>query len=90
MAGGTDDGPLTVAEILGLRLNADWVILSACNTAAGDGAGAEAVSGLGPAFFFAGTRALLVSNWPVETLSARALTTHLFAAQAADSGLARA
>lgn len=84
------DGLLTLDEVLALRLNADWVVLSACNTATGDGAGAEAVSGLGRAFFYAGTRALLVSNWPVETTSARALTTDLFARQARDGNLARA
>ncbi len=84
------DGLLTMEEILGLRLNADWVVLSACNTAAADGAGAEAVSGLGRAFFYAGTRALLVSHWPVETTSARALTTDLFRRQGAEPGLTRA
>jgi CHAT domain-containing protein len=84
------DGLLTIDEILALRLNADWVVLSACNTASGDGAGAEAVSGLGRAFFYAGTRALLVSNWPVETTSARALTTDLFRRQADDPTLTRA
>ncbi|MFM7344649.1 MAG: CHAT domain-containing protein [Tagaea sp.] len=84
------DGLLTLDEVLGLKLNADWVVLSACNTATGDGAGAEAVSGLGRAFFYAGTRALLVSNWPVETTSARELTTDLFARQARDPALARA
>lgn len=50
----------------------------------------EAVSGLGRAFFYAGTRALLVSNWPVETTSARALTTDLFLRQARDPNLSRA
>ena len=50
------DGLLTMAEILEMRLDADWVVLSACNTAAAQGAGAEAVSGLGRAFFYAGTR----------------------------------
>jgi CHAT domain-containing protein len=82
-------GLLTVGKILGLRLNADWVVLSACNTAAGDGAGAEAVSGLGLAFFYAGSRALLVSNWPVETNAARQLTTELFRREAATPGMAR-
>ncbi|MEE8501503.1 MAG: CHAT domain-containing tetratricopeptide repeat protein [Kiloniellales bacterium] len=90
VAGGRDDGLLTMGEVLGLKLNADWVVLSACNTGSGEGAGAEAVSGLGRAFFYAGTRALLVSNWPVETTSAKALTTDLFRRQAGDSTLARA
>ena len=84
------DGLLTMEEILALRLNADWVVLSACNTAAGQGNGSEAISGLGRAFFYAGARALLVSNWPVETTSARALTTELFRRQAADPRLTRA
>lgn len=83
------NGLLTMEEILSLKLDADWVVLSACNTASGQGAGAEAISGLGRAFFYAGTRALLVSNWPVETTSAQRLTTDLFARQAADPMLAR-
>ena len=84
------NGLLTMEDILALRLNADWVVLSACNTASGNGAGAEAVSGLGRAFFYAGARALLVSSWPVETTSARALTTDLFRRQSADARLTRA
>lgn len=78
----TNDGFLTMSEVLGLKLNADWVVLSACNTASGDGKNEEAVSGLGRAFFFAGSRRLLVSYWPVETVSARLLTTELFKRQA--------
>lgn len=88
--GGSNDGLLTMEEIMQLKLDADWIVLSACNTASADGAGAEAVSGLGRAFFYAGSRALLVSNWPVETTSARALTTDIFARQAADNSLSRA
>ena len=84
------DGLLTMGEILGLKLDADWVVLSACNTAASDGEGAEAVSGLGRAFFYAGARSLLVSNWPVETTSAKALTTDIFRRQADDPTLSRA
>ena len=64
VAGVEGDGLLTLDEILALRLDADWVVLSACNTASGQGAGAEAISGLGRAFFYAGARALLVSHWP--------------------------
>ena len=75
-----------MGEILTLKLAADWVVLSACNTASADGAGAEAVSGLGRAFFYAGARALLVSNWPVETTSAKALTTKVFRRQALNNG----
>ena len=84
------DGLLTMGEILGLKLDADWIVLSACNTGAGSGIGAEAISGLGRAFFYAGARALLVSNWPVETNSARELTTALFSRQAKAPDLDRA
>ena len=90
IAGVEGDGLLTVEKILNLKLDADWVVLSACNTAAGEGSGAEAVSGLGRAFFYAGARALLVTHWPVETVSARKLTTDLFRRQAASQGLSRA
>ena len=85
-----EDGLLTMGEILGLRLDADWVVLSACNTGAGDGVGAEAFSGLGRAFFYAGTRSILLSNWPVETNSARLLTTDLFRRQAENPAISRA
>lgn len=86
----SEDGLLQMGEILGLDLNADWVILSACNTGAAGGAGAEAVSGLGQAFFYAGSRALLVTMWSVESTSARKLTTGLFAHQMSDPSLTRA
>jgi len=90
VAGVKGNGLLTMEKILALKLDADWVVLSACNTAAGAGAGAEAVSGLGSAFFYAGTRALLVTNWPVESASARELTSDLFRRVAADQSLTRA
>ncbi len=90
VTGEKEDGLLTLAEILGLKLRADWVVLSACNTASADGQASEAVSGLGRAFFFAGAKALLVSHWPVETVSAKLLTTELFKRQSADAKLSRA
>ncbi|MBB2720293.1 CHAT domain-containing tetratricopeptide repeat protein [Rhizobium sophoriradicis] len=74
-----DDGLLTASEVAQLKLNADWVILSACNTAAGDKLGAEALSGLARAFFYAGTRALLVSHWPVYSDAAVQLLNMTFA-----------
>jgi CHAT domain-containing protein len=83
------DGLLTMEKILALKLDADWVVLSACNTAAGAGAGAEAASGLGSAFFYAGTRALLVTNWSVQSTSARELITDIFRRQSADPTLSR-
>jgi CHAT domain-containing protein len=60
-----DDGYLSASEIAGLKLDADWVILSACNTAAGAATNAEAFSGLARAFIYAQARALLVSHWAV-------------------------
>jgi CHAT domain-containing protein len=65
------DGLLTASEVTELRLNADWIVLSACNTAAGGEKGnAEALSGLARAFFYAGARALLVSHWSVDSYAA--------------------
>jgi CHAT domain-containing protein len=65
----TDDGYLSASEIAALKLDADWVILSACNTAAGEAKGAEALSGLARAFFYAGARSLLASHWEVASES---------------------
>jgi len=90
VTGDNEDGLLTMGEVLKLKLNADWVILSACNTGAAEGAGTEAVSGLGRGFLYAGTRAILVSMWPVETTSARKITTGLFQYQKEDKTLSRA
>jgi CHAT domain-containing protein/Tfp pilus assembly protein PilF len=73
-----DDGLLTASEVAQLKLNADWVVLSACNTIAGDKPGAEALSGLARAFFYAGARALLVSHWAVSSEAATRLTTSTF------------
>jgi CHAT domain-containing protein/Tfp pilus assembly protein PilF len=73
-----DDGLLTASEVAQLKLNADWVVLSACNTIAGDKPGAEALSGLARSFFYAGARALLVSHWAVDSEAATRLTTATF------------
>jgi CHAT domain-containing protein len=89
IAGIKGDGLLTMEEIISLKLDADWVVLSACNTGAAAGAGAEAASGLGQAFFYAGARALLVTNWSVDSQSAREITSDLFRRQAADAKLSR-
>jgi CHAT domain-containing protein/Tfp pilus assembly protein PilF len=73
-----DDGLLTASEVAQLKLNADWVVLSACNTIAGDKPGAEALSGLARSFFYAGARALLVSHWAVDSEAATRLTISTF------------
>ncbi len=85
-----DDGLLTASEVARLKLNADWVILSACNTAAADGtAGAEGLSGLARAFFYAGSRALLVSHWAVSSDATVELTTKMFRVAAENSGIGK-
>jgi tetratricopeptide (TPR) repeat protein/CHAT domain-containing protein len=73
-----DDGYLSASEIARLKLDADWVILSACNTAAGEAKDAEALSGLARAFFYAGARALLVSHWYVDSKATVALIKGAF------------
>ena len=89
VTGNQEDGLLTMTDIMKLKMNADWVVLSACNTGAGSGAGAEAFSGLGQAFFYAGSRAILASMYPVETTSAKKLVSGLFELQVSESGVTR-
>jgi CHAT domain-containing protein len=85
-----DDGLLTASEVAQLKLNADWVVLSACNTAAGDKPGAEALSGLARAFFYAGARALLVSHWRIDSKATTRLTTSTFDIMKSDQSVGRA
>lgn len=86
-----DDGLLTASEAARLDLNAEWVILSACNTASGDGTpGASGLSGLARAFFYAGARTLLVSHWPVRDDAAARLTSQTFVTMAKGPSLGKA
>lgn len=85
-----DDGLLTASEVAQLKLNADWVVLSACNTIAGDKPGAEALSGLARSFFYAGARALLVSHWAVDSEAATRLTISTFQLLKNEPGIGRA
>jgi CHAT domain-containing protein len=90
-ASGRDDGLLRASEVVNLRLNADFVVLSACNTASADGKlSGEALSGLARAFFYAGARAALVSHWAVASEPTVALTTATFAAYAKEPNAGRA
>lgn len=76
-----DDGYLSASEAAELRLSADFVVLSACNTAASDGQpGGEGLSGLARAFFYAGARSLVVSHWEVSDAATTELMTRTFAA----------
>jgi tetratricopeptide (TPR) repeat protein/CHAT domain-containing protein len=85
-----DDGYLSASEVAALKLDADWVILSACNTAAGEEKSAEALSGLARAFFYAGSRSLLVSHWYVASKTAVPLITTAIAMLAVDPKIGRA
>lgn len=86
-----DDGVLTVSEVAKLRLDSDFVVLSACNTAAPDGKpGAPGLSGLAKSFLHAGSRSLLVSHWAVISEAAERLTTGMFAELSRDPGIGRA
>ena len=85
-----DDGLLTASEVTTLKLDADWVILSACNTAAGDTVGGDALSGLARVFFYAGARALLVSHWYVDSQATVALITNAFRTLKAEPKIGRA
>lgn len=81
----SDDGLLTASEAARLRLRARWVILSACNTAAGGQPDAEGLSGLARAFLYAGARTLLVSQWRVNDNAAQLLTTRAVELQRAEN-----
>ena len=85
-----DDGLLTASEVAALKLDADWVILSACNTASGGAQDAEALSGLARAFFYAGARALLVSHWYVDSAATVELVTGAFGEMKANPEIGRA
>jgi CHAT domain-containing protein/tetratricopeptide (TPR) repeat protein len=85
-----DSGLLRASDIAALQLNAEWVVLSACNTAAGGAKDAEQLSGLARAFFHAGAKALLVSHWAIDSDAAVVLTTRAFSELARDPGLVRA
>jgi CHAT domain-containing protein len=85
-----DDGLLTASEVAQLKLKADWVVLSACNTAAEGNPGAEALSGLARAFFYAGARSLVVSHWEVDSEATVRLMTGVFQAIARDPKLSHA
>jgi CHAT domain-containing protein len=81
---------LTLRDVMGLKMNADWTVLSACNTAGADGKAGEALSGLARGFFFAGSRSLLVTHWSVESESAMLLTTKTFDSYNRDQNIRRA
>jgi CHAT domain-containing protein/tetratricopeptide (TPR) repeat protein len=73
-----EDGWLTMREVVEeVRLGADLIVLSACNTAGGSGGG-EGFAGLTRAFMYAGARGLVVSHWAVESAATRDLMVEMF------------
>lgn len=73
-----EDGWLTMREVVEqVRLGADLIVLSACNTAGGAGGG-EGFAGLTRAFMYAGARGLVVSHWAVESAATRDLMVEMF------------
>lgn len=86
-----DDGFLTASEVSRLRLQADLVILSACNTGRiNPRAGITGISGLARGFFAAGSRSLLVSHWSVHARASALLLTDAIQRMAANPGLGKA
>ncbi len=74
------DGLLTMADVFGLSLNADFVTLSACSTGVAEGAtSGEGISGLTRAFLYAGTPAISVTLWDVYDQAAPRITPSFFA-----------
>lgn len=89
---GDSDALLASSEILNLKLDAELVVLSACDTggagaasssATGLAGGGEALSGLTRAFIYAGARGLIVSHWSVDSAATETLMTGLFRSRAA-------
>jgi CHAT domain-containing protein len=89
-AGATDatQALLTASDVAELNLDADLVILSACNSGgAGGSTAGESLSGLARAFFFAGARALMVTHWSVNDQVAAYLVASVLQRMHADASL---
>src|SRR5262249_13781497 len=67
--GSAEDGFLTAREIFDMKLSADMVVLSACNTARGEQRGGEGIVGMGWALFVAGAPTQVLSQWSVDDKS---------------------
>jgi CHAT domain-containing protein len=87
---GLADSVLTIDDIVGLRLDADWVILSACNTGLATGVGGDSMSALERGFFAAGARTVMATQWAVESQSASEFTVAVFKDLAADQNASKA
>jgi CHAT domain-containing protein/Tfp pilus assembly protein PilF len=88
--GSDDDGFLTAREIAELSLNAELVVLSACNTARGEERSGEGVIGLSWALLAAGCPSEVVSQWSVSDASTATLMAEFYAGLKAGKGKAAA
>lgn len=72
------DGVLHMREVFHLKLNADLVVLSACQTGLGKQLGGEGMVGLSTSFFFAGTSTVVMSLWKVDDLATALLMQRFY------------
>jgi CHAT domain-containing protein len=72
------DGFLKMSDILSLKMNADVVALTACQTGLGKAQSGEGVVSMGRAFQYAGAKSVLMSLWEVEASSAVTLAANFF------------
>jgi CHAT domain-containing protein len=82
--GHSQTGLLQMQDIYGLRLNADLVVLSACQTGLGEELSGEGVVGLTQGFFYAGSRSVVVSLWKVEDNATTTLMNQFYQAMLKD------
>ncbi len=83
------DGILTTAEVFGLNLNAELVVLSACETGLGK-ISSDGIAGLSTSFLYAGTSSLMVSLWKVPDKPTQFLMVKFYEELAKDGNKARA
>jgi CHAT domain-containing protein len=81
---------MRASEVMNIRMDADLVILSACNTGGAAGAGGEALSGLARSFFYAGARGLLITHWAVDDGAASLIVADSIRRQGLEGGTSAA
>ena len=84
-----EDGFLQAREISNLRLDADLVVLSACQTGKGRLENAEGVLGLSRTFFYAGARSTISSLWKINDKSTAEIMPEFYRYLAAGNNKAR-
>ncbi|MDX6499598.1 MAG: hypothetical protein QOG23_2858 [Blastocatellia bacterium] len=83
-----NDGRLEARQIMDMNLNAELAVLSACETANGKVAPGEGVIGMSWAFFVAGTRSMVVSQWKISSASTSEFMTAFYQNLHSDKGRA--